>query len=103
MAESLAVVRSLGAAHRLRTAQDVEDFEQELLDQYLLAMVGMGVVDGTVARERNTLFEFLRFLGRPAWTARAEDADRYFAWQRRDRQLARGTIHHKAWTVGQFF
>ena len=34
---TLAVVRSLGAPRLLATAQDAEDFEQEMVDQYLLA------------------------------------------------------------------
>lgn len=97
------MVRSLGAAHRLRTVQDFEDFEQELVDQYLLAMVGVGVVDSTVAAERAILFEFVKFLARPVWTAQAADVDRYFGWLRHDRNLSRGTVHRKAWTVAQFF
>ena len=100
---ALAVVRSLGNARRPRTEQEFDDFEQELVDQYLLAMVGAGVVDSTVAGERSVIFEFLRFLGRHVWTAEAADADRYLAWLRRERQLAAGTIAQKAWALSQFF
>ena len=97
------MVRSLGSAHRLVSSQELEDFEQELLDQYLLAMVGVGVIDRTVAGERGIVFEFLKFLSRPIWTAQPADADRYLVWLRRERQLSRATIHHKAWSIGQFF
>ena len=36
----LAVVRSLDAPRRLETTQDREDYEQELVDQFLLARAG---------------------------------------------------------------
>jgi hypothetical protein len=44
----LAVVRSLDAPRRLATAQELEDYEQELVDQYLLAAVGAGMGDKAV-------------------------------------------------------
>jgi hypothetical protein len=56
----LAVVRSLDAPRRLDTTQDREDFEQELVDQFLLAAVGAGVGDGTVLENRSVIFEFAR-------------------------------------------
>ena len=59
----LAVVRSLGAPRRLDSAQEREDFEQELVDQFLLAAVGAGACDGTVLEARSVIFEFARFLG----------------------------------------
>ena len=70
----LAVVRSLGAPRRVETTQEREDFEQELLDQYLLAAVGAGVCDATVNENRSVIFEFARFLGLPA-TRRANITD----------------------------
>ena len=48
---ALAVVRNLGAPPGLRSAQDFEDFEQELVDQYALAMAGAGLTDGHIARD----------------------------------------------------
>lgn len=99
----LATVRSLGSGPRLRTTQEFEDFEQELVDQYLLAMVGAGSVDSTVAAERATIFDFLRFLGEPVWTTQAADADRYLSWLRRERQLQGSTVHTKAVALAQFF
>jgi site-specific recombinase XerD len=100
---ALAVVRSLGNARRPRTEQELDDFEQELVDQYLLAMVGGGITDGTVAGERSVIFEFLRFLGRRVWTTEPADADRYLTWLRRERQLAASTVAQKAWALSQFF
>ena len=65
----LAVVRSLDAPRRLATAQELEDYEQELVDQYLLAAVGAGMGDAGVGGDRAAIFEFIRFTagrcGRP--------------------------------------
>jgi site-specific recombinase XerD len=99
----LAVVRSLEWARPLRTAQELEDFEQELVDQYLLAAVGAGFSDSTVGNDRAVLFEFVRFLGRPVWTAQAADADRFLAHQRKELRRARLTVQQKAWALGRFF
>jgi len=89
----LATVWSLGSGPRLRTTQEFEDFEQELVDQHLLAMVGAGSVDSTVAAERATIFDFLLFLGEPVWTTLAADADRYLSWLRRERRLPCSNAH----------
>lgn len=100
---ALAVVRSLGAPRRLTTAAEEEDFEQELVDQYALAMAGAGISDGHVASDRRTCLEFVGFLKRPVWTACPEDADRYLTWLRRDRGQAKKTVQAKAWVLAQFF
>jgi site-specific recombinase XerD len=100
---ALAVVRSLGAPRQLRSAQEVEDYEQELVDQYLLAGLGAGATDGVVAADRSVIFEFSRFLCRPLWTARPEDADRFLVSQRKDGGRAKSTVQRKAWTLADFF
>lgn len=98
----MAVVRSLGTARSLRSIDDAEEFEQELIDQYALAGAAAGTTDDFVSQERSTIFEFVRFLGRPVWTARHEDADRFLASLRK-RGLARSTLQNRAWTLGRFF
>lgn len=100
---ALAVVRSLDAPRRLDTAQDMEDFEQELVDQYLLAGVGAGFGDSSMGNDRAVLFEFIRYLGRPIWTAQPDDADRFLAYQRKQLRRARKTVQQKAWAIGHFF
>ncbi len=97
------MVRSLGAPRRLQTTQDAEDYEQELVDQYLLAALGSGLGDSTVAADRSVLFEFIGFLGRPIWTAQTHDADRFLVFQRKQLGRARLTVQHKAWTLARFF
>jgi hypothetical protein len=98
----LAVVRSLGGRRRLEGRQDEEDFEQELVDQFLLASVAAGFSDAKVSEDRSAVFEFLRFLGRPVWTCQPADADRFLAEQR---QLgrARTTAVGKTSALAQFF
>lgn len=98
----LAEVRSLGSPRQLRTPQELEDFEQELIDQYALAALGAGLIDATVAQERTALFEFTRFLGRPVWTASPEDGDRFLTDQRRQGR-AKTTISRKASILAAFF
>lgn len=100
---SLAAVRTLGSPRQLRTPQDEEDYEQELVDQFALAQLGAGVTDGFVGTERSAIFEFIRFLGRPVWTAQSADADRFLTHLRRDRGLARATRESKAGTIARFF
>ncbi|MGW5518880.1 tyrosine-type recombinase/integrase [Nocardia africana] len=99
----LAVVRSLGAPRRLTTSQELEDFEQELVDQFLLAAMGAGIGDSSVNADRAVLFEFARFVGCPIWMAQPHDADRFLVHQRVDLGRARLTVQHKAWTLGHFF
>jgi len=100
---SLAVVRSLNSPRRLRTAAEVEDFEQDVVDQHALAMVGAGLTDGYIDAERSAVVDFARFLGQPIWCAQGADADRYLTWLRRDRGLSRATVESKAGAVARFF
>jgi site-specific recombinase XerD len=102
VAVGLAVVRSLGAPKRLQGAQDFEDFEQELVDQFLLASVGAGFSDTKVSDDRAAVFEFSRFLSRPLWTCQPADADGFLASQRKQ-GLARTTIVGKVGSLTQFF
>lgn len=100
---TLAVVRSIGGPRRLGDPQEAEDFEQELVDQYLLAAVSAGVCDSSVGADRSVLFEFIAFLGRPVWTTEPADADRFLAHQRKVLSRSRLTVQHKAWGLARFF
>ena len=98
----LAVVRSMSTARSTRTVTDLEDLEQELVDQYCLAMAGAGTTDRHIAGERGMLFEFVRFLGRPLWTATPEDADAFMVSLRQSKQ-AKATVQSKAGALTRFF
>lgn len=80
---TLAAVRNIASPWALRTAEDVEDFEQEVVDQYALAMAAAGLSDGHVGNTRAVIIEFARSLTGPLWSASCHDADRFLAEQRR--------------------
>jgi site-specific recombinase XerD len=100
---SLAVVRSVESARSLRGSVDAEDFEQELIDQFSLAMSAVGITDEAAAADRRVVFEFAGFLGRPLWTAQVEDADRFLRSARRERGLAKSTVAGKATALAKFY
>jgi integrase/recombinase XerC len=79
----LAVVRNIDSPRALRTAGEVEDFEQEIVDQYALAMAAAGLSDEHVANTRRVIVQFARSLQGPLWSASCEDADRFMAEERR--------------------
>jgi site-specific recombinase XerD len=101
---TLAVVRSLGTAQRRpRCAAELEEFEQELADQYALACAGAGIGDAHIAEERSVIFDLIRYTGRRVWEITPDDADRFLVHQRRERALARTTVRKKALVLAQFF
>lgn len=99
---TLAVVRSVDSDRSVSAGADLEVFEQELIDQYALAGVGAGFTDHHVAVSRRAVFEFVRFLGRPLWTAGPQDADRFLSGLRRS-GLAASTVQSKAWALARFY
>src|SRR3546814_14513293 len=64
-------------------AQAVADFEQELVDQYALAMSAAGLTDRHIGSTRAIVIEFARSLSIPLWEATCADADAFLAQQRR--------------------
>lgn len=61
------------------------------------------MTDKTLTGDRVAVFGFIRFLGRPVWTAEPQDADRYLAYLRTERRLARMTVQQRANTLARFF
>ena len=99
---SLAVVRSIGSPLALRSGEDVADFEQEIVDQYALAMAAAGLSDGHVGNTRSVIIEFTRSLAGPLWSATCDGADRFLAEQRRAGRSV-STRAGKAGTLSLFF
>jgi integrase/recombinase XerC len=99
---TLAAVRNIDAPRALRTAGEVEDFEQEVVDQYALAMAAAGLSDGHVSNTRSVIIEFARFLSEPLWAASCDDADRFLAEQRRAGRSV-STRAGKAGTLALFY
>src|SRR5919106_2433918 len=98
---TLAVVRNIGSASALRTDEDVAAFEQEIIDQYALAMAATGLTDAYVAACRRVIFEFCGSLRGPLWSATCDDADRFLSEQRRAGR-ATSTRASKAVMLAQF-
>nr|WP_293775018.1 tyrosine-type recombinase/integrase [Sporichthya sp.] len=92
----------MGAARRSLTPAEIDDFEQELIDQWCLALAATGAVDSTVLQERAAIFEFARFVARHVWTALPQDADRWLG-SLRQRGQAVSTVRGKAGSVARFF
>jgi integrase/recombinase XerC len=99
---ALSVVRAARPAERLLTSEDVEDYEQELVDQFLMALAAAGISDGHAGQNRSVAIAFIRFLGRPIWTATVDDADRFMVHLRKSGQ-ARTTVAAKATELAHFF
>lgn len=98
----LAAVRATASPAVLGTAEAVEGFEQEIVDQHALAMSAAGLSDRHVAATRSVIVEFARSLPGPVWTATCDDADRFLADQRRA-GLAVSTRAGKAGTLALFY
>lgn len=67
----------------LTGALAVQDFEQEIVDQYALAMAAAGLSDGHIRHTRGVVIEFARTLTCPLWEATCANADAFLAEQRR--------------------
>lgn len=99
---SLAVVRNIGSASALRSDAEIAGFEQEIVDQYALAMAAAGLTDAHVAGTRRVILQFRDSLAAPLWTASCDDADRYLTEQRRAGQ-APSTRAGKAGMLAAFY
>jgi len=88
---------------RLTTPAEFDDFEEELVDQWSLALAGAGATDHYVCRERATIVEFLRFVSRPLWTVQPADADRWLRSLRVTKGHAPLTVTTKASAVARFY
>lgn len=100
---NLTVVRSAETVKRSALPLELDDFEQELIDQYALAAVAVGTTDAHIAQERSVLFAFIRFLGRHVWTAKPQDVDRFLGHQRKELGLAKRTVYAKSGVLGRLF
>jgi site-specific recombinase XerD len=79
----VALPGSSAADPALIGAQAVQDFEQEVVDQYALAMSAAGLTDRHIGGTRAIVIEFARSLSTPLWEATCADADAFLAQQRR--------------------
>jgi hypothetical protein len=95
------LVRSAGEADGV--GQGLARLEQELVDRFLLAGLGAGISDQSLADDRSVLFDLLHSTGRRVWAVQAQDVDGWLAGLRGERQLARSTVYDRANTVARFY
>ena len=75
---SLAAVRDLRAYRPPASAEELEQFEVDVLAGFVLARASAGVTDGTIRGEVSNLEQVRGWFGRPLWEMRPTDADAYF-------------------------
>ncbi|MFD9403466.1 tyrosine-type recombinase/integrase [Streptomyces sp. NPDC060011] len=77
-------------------------FEGELLDRFVLAGLGAGISDVSLAEDRRILTGFLAWSGRRVWEVQASDVDGWLA-DLRTRGRARSTVYDRANTIARFY
>lgn len=97
----LALVRSLRPEPLLATAEQIAEFEQDLLSEYVLARASAGVVDRTIRGEVDAVVELRRWFGRPLWEMQPQDLDRFLGHDQR--AMAAGTKVRKAGAIAVYF
>ena len=75
---ALAAVRDLRDVRPPATAEELEQFETDLLAGFVLARASAGLADGTIRGDVGHLEQMRSWLGRPLWEMEPPDADAYF-------------------------
>ncbi|MFD0575113.1 tyrosine-type recombinase/integrase [Dactylosporangium darangshiense] len=97
----LATVRDLREARRPATAEQIADFETDVLAGFVLARSSAGLSDSTIRGDVGHLEQFRTWFGRPLWEMEPVDADAYFGRVIRD--AAKGTRLARAQTLKTYF
>jgi integrase/recombinase XerD len=74
----LTVVRDLRERRAPASAEELQNFEVDVLAGFVLARASAGVTDGTVRGEVSQLEQVRGWFGRPLWEMQPSDADDYF-------------------------
>ncbi|MEU3038882.1 tyrosine-type recombinase/integrase [Streptomyces griseoaurantiacus] len=75
---ALAAVRDLRDVRPPATAEELEQFETDVLAGFVLARASAGLADGTIRRDVGHLEQMRSWFGRPLWEMEPSDADAYF-------------------------
>ncbi|MFF0132821.1 integrase [Streptomyces mirabilis] len=98
----LRVVRSLSDPDACRATGRLGALEGELVDRFVLAGMGAGFTDRSVADDRATFTQFAAFLGRGLWAVQPADVDAWLAGLH-GQGLARATVYDRANTLARFY
>jgi len=64
---ALAAVQPLRPYPLLRSADEVADFEQDLLSEFVMARASSGLADGTISGDVDIVVEVRDWFGRRVW------------------------------------
>jgi hypothetical protein len=75
---ALAAVRDLREFRDPVSAEELEQFETDVLAGFVLARASAGLADGTIRGDVGHLDQMRAWFGRPLWAMEPDDADGYF-------------------------
>jgi len=81
---ALALVRDLREHRAPASAEELADFETDVLAGFVLARASAGLADSTIRNDTNHLELIRAWFGRPLWELQPADADAYFGKVLRD-------------------
>ncbi|MGW9030853.1 hypothetical protein ACWGQ5_43705 [Streptomyces sp. NPDC055722] len=96
---ALAAVRGLREFRDPVSAEELEQFETDVLAGFVLARASAGLADGTIRGDVGHLDQMRAWFGRPLWDMEPADADGYFGKVLRGSpsgtRLARARLRHR--------
>ena len=81
---ALALVRDLREHRAPASAEELADFETDVLAGFVLARASAGLADSTIRNDTGHLELIRDWFGRPLWEMQPADADAYFGKVLRD-------------------
>ena len=75
---ALALVRDLREHRTVASAEELADFETDVLAGFVLARASAGLADSTIRNDTGHLELIRDWFGRPLWEMQPSDADTYF-------------------------
>jgi site-specific recombinase XerD len=97
----LAVVRDLRDRQEPLAADELDDFETDVLAGFVLARASAGLADSSIRNDITNLDLIRQWFGRPLWEMLPLDADSYFGKTMRD--AAPATRTGRAYTLETYF
>jgi len=96
---TLALVREMRELREPSSADEVADFETDVLAGFVLARASAGLADSSIRNDTGHLDLIRNWFGRPLWEMQPEDADAYFGKVLRDAKPSTRTGRAAALTV----
>jgi site-specific recombinase XerD len=96
---ALALVQDLRGRRAPLSAEEIADFEVDVLAGFVMARASAGMADSTIRNDSNHLELIGAWFGRPLWEMQPADADLYFGRQLRTAAPATRTARAAALTV----